>query len=96
MNDYKADITLNEKDALNDLLILEKTLVKVYATALTESVSKGFRTIVQEHLLNTSKIQETVFFLMTARDYVRVVSAKEEVLDKIKTEFEKVKKEIKK
>lgn len=96
MNEYKADITLNEKDALNDLLILEKTLVKVYATALTESVSKGFRTIVQEHLLSTSKIQETVFFLMTERDYVRVVSAKEEALDKIKKEFEKVKKEIKK
>lgn len=94
MGDYKSDITLNEKDALNDLLILEKTLAKVYATALTESVSKGFRTLVEKFLIDTAKTQQSVFFLMTERDYCGVSSAKEEVLLETKKEFEKAKREI--
>ena len=43
---YKADITLNEKDSLQDMLNLEKSLVKIYSTAMTEGVSKGFRTLI--------------------------------------------------
>ena len=43
--DYKADITLNEKDSLQDMLNLEKSLVKIYSTAMTEGASKGFRTL---------------------------------------------------
>ena len=39
MTSYKAEVTLNEKDSILDLLALEKSLVKIYATALTEGVS---------------------------------------------------------
>ena len=34
MSNYKADITLNEKDSLQDMLNLEKALVKIYSTAI--------------------------------------------------------------
>ncbi|MBQ9756477.1 MAG: spore coat protein, partial [Clostridia bacterium] len=36
MQNYKADITLNEKDSLQDMLTLEKSVVKLYSTAITE------------------------------------------------------------
>ena len=47
--DYKAETTLNEKDSLQDMLNLEKNLVKVYSTAMTEGASDGFRTLIKEH-----------------------------------------------
>ena len=47
---YKAEVTLNEKDSLQDMLNLEKSAVKLYSTAMTEGCSKGFRTLVKELL----------------------------------------------
>ena len=41
--------SLNEKDCLQDMLTVEKNLVKVYSTVMTEGVSKGFRTTVKNH-----------------------------------------------
>ena len=37
--DYMKDVTLNEKDSLQDMLNLEKNLVKVYSTVMTEGVT---------------------------------------------------------
>ena len=95
MADYKAQITLNEKDSITDLLTLEKTLVKIYATALTEGVSKGFRERVKENLDQTICDQFEVFTFLTEHDYMRVQSAPECAVNEQKEKFEKVKKELK-
>ena len=89
MVSYKAEVTLNEKDSLVDLLSLEKTLAKVYATALTEGVSKGFRQMVNAHFNEVAFDQISVFFMITAHGYDRVESASEEMKKAVKEKYEK-------
>lgn len=91
---YKADCTLNEKDSLQDLLMQEKTMVKVYSTAWTEGVSKGYRTLLKNHLVDTATDQLNVFFAMTERDYYKVESAPQETLSESKEKFSKVKSQL--
>lgn len=93
-NEYKADITLNEKDSLQDMLNLEKQIVKVYATALTESVSKGFRSVVENHLTAAAQTQFKTFLLMTELGYAEVTSAPETALAEEKNKFFKVKSQL--
>lgn len=94
MNDYKADITLNEKDSLQDLLNLEKSMVKVYGTALTEGCSKGFRTAVKQNLERQAQDQADVFFLMTELGYAEVTTAPKEDLQTQKQKFSKIKSQL--
>ncbi|MBR2498825.1 MAG: spore coat protein [Clostridia bacterium] len=94
MDNYKADITLNEKDSLQDMLNLEKSLVKIYSTAMTEGVSKGFRTLIREHWNQATDDQIKVFFEMTEHGYYQVESAPEQVLQEQKTKFSKVKSQL--
>ena len=91
MREYKKEVTLNEKQTLIDLLNSEKALVKLYATVITESVSKGVRTALKTHLRSAIEDQISVFFLMTELDYVRVKTASE---DDRRTARELYKKEI--
>lgn len=90
----KSDFTLNEKDSLTDMLNLEKTIVKVYSTAMTEGTSKGFRTTVKEHLQGTADDQINVFLLMTELGYAKVESAPEKVLLEEKNKYSKVKAQL--
>ena len=91
MSNYKADITLNEKDSLQDMLNLEKALVKIYSTAITEGCSKGFRTLIKNHWGQATEDQIKVFFEMTEHGYYQVESAPETVLSEQKNKFMKVK-----
>lgn len=91
MTSYKQEVTLNERDSLQDMLNLEKTLVKLYATAMTEGASKGFRNLVKSNWIATADDQLMVFLSMTEKDYYRVQSAQEEELFKEKEKFAKVK-----
>ncbi|MBQ3046720.1 MAG: spore coat protein [Clostridia bacterium] len=94
MADYKADITLNERDSLIDMLSVEKTLVKLYSTALTEGVSKGFRNAIKGHWIETADDQLKVFLQLTENDYYRVHSADEEELSSLREQFEKTKHQL--
>ncbi len=94
MDNYKADITLNEKDSLQDMLNLEKSLVKIYSTAMTEGVSNGFRTLIRDHWNQATDDQIKVFFEMTEHGYYQVESAPEEILSEHKTKFSKVKSQL--
>ena len=94
MSSYKTEVTLNEKDSLQDMLNAEKNLVKLYALALSEGVSKGFRNLIKEHFIGTADDQLKVFLTMTECDYYRVQSANEEQLSTIKQGFQKVKSEL--
>ena len=88
--DYKAEVTLNEKDSIQDMLSAEKSLAKIYTTAITEGVSKGFRRVVKEHILEEIDDQFKVFSLMTRQGYYQVESAPQQDLDKTKEKFNKV------
>ncbi len=94
MSNYKADITLNEKDSLQDVLSVEKWLVKLYATVLTEGVSNGFRTVVKENFDQATHAQLDVFMQMCEHDYYRVQAATEEELKVQKDKFEPVKNQL--
>ena len=94
MTDYKADITLNEKDSLQDLLNIEKSMVKIYSTAMTEGCSQGFRTVIKEHWNQSTQDQMNVFLLMTEHGYYQVESAPEQILNEHKQKFSKVAKQL--
>ncbi len=94
MSEYKAEITLNEKDSLQDMLNLEKSLVKIYSLAMTEGCSKGFRTLIRQHLDTTADDQMKVFCQMTEHGYYKVESAPETILSEHKNKFSKVKPQL--
>ena len=94
MSNYKADITLNEKDSLQDMLNLEKSLVKIYSTAITEGCSKGFRTLIKSHWQEATDDQMKVFLEMTEHGYYQVQSAEETMLSEQKNKFLKVKNQL--
>lgn len=91
MSNYKADITLNEKDSLQDMLNLEKAMVKLYATAITEGASKGFRQMAKNHINETANDQMEVFLQMTEHGYYQVESAQQTALSEQKNKFSKIK-----
>ena len=94
MSNYKADTTLNEKDSLQDMLNLEKSLVKIYSTAITEGCSKGFRKLIKDHFLTSSEDQMNVFLQMTELGYYQVQSAPETMLSEQRNKFSKVKPQL--
>jgi spore coat protein CotF len=94
MSNYKADITLNEKDSLQDVLNMEKNLVKLYSTAITEGTSNGFRSVIKEHWGDVVNDQLDVFLQMTEHGYYRVESAPEESLSTQREKFSNVKSQL--
>ena len=86
--------SLNEKDCLQDMLTVEKNLVKVYSTVMTEGVSKGFRTTVKNHWNQAVEDQADVYFMMTDDGYAEVQSAPEKTLSEEKNKFKKVKMQL--
>ena len=92
--DYKADITLNEKDSLQDLLNVEKTVVKMYSTAITEGCSNGFRTLIKSNLNEAIDDQVNVFFMMTENGYAEVETAPEQTTSETREKFNKVKPQL--
>ncbi len=94
MQHYKADTTLNEKDSLQDMLTLEKSVVKLYATAITEGVSEGFRTVVKDNWQETVSDQLEVFLQMTEHGYYQVESAPEETLKTQREKFNEIKNQL--
>ena len=51
----KREITLNEKDSLKDLFLLEKSLLGQYADALTRVTRKEFRDCLLELMKETAE-----------------------------------------
>lgn len=94
MSNYKADTTLNERDSLIDMLNVEKELVKMYSTCITEGVSKGFRTTVKSCLEGQIDSQFNVFSLLTELDYASVTSADEQTIQTEKEKFCEIKNQL--
>lgn len=89
MTGYKAEVTLNEKDSLTDILNAEKIMVKLYALATTEGCSQGFRNTVKKHLSDTITDQMEIFLLLCELGYYHTESVAEEEKEKLKKSFSK-------
>ena len=85
----KKDTTLNEKDALQDMLEAEKILMSYYSTAVIEGSSKPFR---KEILMNYASSADTQ---MLARGYYNVKPAEKPMTDEKAKIFSKTLKEVK-
>ncbi len=94
MKQSKKDITLCEKDALQDMLDVEKQLLTFYTTALTEGSSKSFRKEILKNYSMCAENQFTVFEQMLSRGYYEVAPADKMLVDQKTDIFSKVLKQI--
>lgn len=94
MKKTKQETTLNEKDALQDMLDCEKLLMDYYSVALTEGSCKPFRKEILKNYTQSAETQFDVFEQMTTRGYYEVQPAEKMLLDQKTEMFSKVKKQI--
>ncbi len=90
----KKEITLNEKDALQDMLDCEKLLMNYYAAALTEGSCKPFRKEILKRYTEHADTQFQVFEQMLSRGYYEVQPAAKMMIDQNAEKFSKVKKQM--
>lgn len=95
MKQSKKDITLSERDALQDMLDVEKLLMNYYNAALTEGSCKPFRKEILKHLTSHAETQFTVFEQMLARGYYEVQPAETQMIEEKAETYKKVRKQIK-
>ena len=94
MKQSKQETTLNEKDALQDMLDCEKLLMNYYSAALTEGSCKPFRKEILKNYSSSAETQFTVFEQMLARGYYEVQPAEKLMIDQKAETFGKVQKQI--
>ena len=90
----KKDTTLNEKDALQDLLEAEKMLLSYYNAAVIEGSCKPFRKEIFKNYTSSAETQFTVFEQMLARGYYDVQPAESKMIEQKKNVFSKVLKQL--
>ena len=91
----KKETTLNEKDALQDMLEAEKLLMSYYSAAILEGSSKPFRKEILKNYTSSADTQFSVFEQMLARGYYDVKPAQKPMIDEKTQIFSKVLKEVK-
>ncbi len=91
----KSDVTLNEKDALQDILESEKQLMTLYTTALFEGSTKSMRKNFSANLLGVAENQYTVFTQMSSRGYYQPQPANKNLIDTANQTFKKQKNQLK-
>ena len=94
MKQSKKDTTLNEKDALQDLLEAEKMLLSYYDAAVIEGSCKPFRKEIFKNYTSSAETQFTVFEQMLARGYYDVQPAESKMIEQKKNVFSKVLKQL--
>ena len=67
--------SMTEKDMLQDILVLEKDILKTYASYLTETSCENLRTVLNKNFKDTAGDQFQVFYSMTSRDMYPVKEA---------------------
>ena len=94
MKQSKKDTTLNEKDALQDLLEAEKMLLSYYNAAVIEGSCKPFRKEIFKNYTSSAETQFTLFEQMLARGYYDVQPAESKMIEQKKNVFSKVLKQL--
>lgn len=90
----KKDVTLQEKDALQDMLNAEKLLMSYYTAAVIEGSGKAFRKEILKNYASSADTQFAVFEQMLSRGYYAVQPAQKDTLDEKAGMFSKVLKEV--
>jgi spore coat protein CotF len=85
----KSDISLNEKDAIQDMLESEKQLISFYATALFEGNSKSVRKEFSSHLMEVANNQYSLYNQMSTRGYYQPTPAQKQMIDQTNDTFKK-------
>ena len=91
----KSDGTLNERDALQDMLESEKQLMAIYTTALYEGSTKSMRKNFSTNLLGVAENQFLIFSQMNSRGYYEPKPANKTLIDEANDTFKKQKKCLK-
>ncbi len=91
----KSDTTLNEKDAICDLLESEKQLMSLYTTALFEGSTQSIRKDFSKHLSSVAENQYCLFSQMTTRGYYAPTPAQKQMIDQTCDTFKKEQKQLK-
>lgn len=91
----KSDTTLNEKDAICDLLESEKQLMSLYATAIFEGSTQSIRKDFSRHLNSVAENQYWLFSQMQNRGYYTPAPAQKQQMDTICDSFKKEQKQLK-
>ncbi len=90
----KSDTTLNEKDAILDVLTSEKQLMTLYATALFEGSTTGIRKNFTQNFTSVSENQYCLFTQMANRGYYTPSPAQKQMIDQSCETFTKQKKQL--
>jgi spore coat protein CotF len=91
----KSESTLNEKDAILDMLESEKQLISLYATALYEGSSKNVRKEFSTNLMGVAGNQYSLFSQMSSRGYYTPEPAQKQMIDQTNDTFKKQAKTLK-
>ena len=94
MKQSKKNTTLCEKDALQDVLDMEKLLMSYYSAALLEGSCKPFRKEILKHYTADAETQFLVFEQMLSRGYYEVQPAAKLMIDQTTEKFSKVLKQV--
>lgn len=91
----KSDCTLNEQDALQDMLDSEKQLMEIYTTALFEGSTKSIRKNFSANLLGVAENQYSLYTQMNTRGYYEPKPANKNLIDEANATYKKQKKSLK-
>ena len=84
--------SMNEKDALNDLLIQEKAIIQAYGTFLPEGSTPQIRNILKKNMDVVAQQQFDIFTSMQEKGYYEAKEADETEINEAKKQFAKSKK----
>ncbi|MDR3292831.1 MAG: spore coat protein [Clostridiales bacterium] len=88
--------TFTEKDYLQEMLNLEKTIVKTYGEMITESACPQLRTLLNRNFDEAGEIQFNVYTAMADKGYYKVKPAPMQDITEAKTAADTFKQEISK
>ena len=94
MKTSKSSTTLNEKDAIQDMLESEKQLISFYATALFEGSTKSIRKQFSTHLQGVADNQYCLFSQMSSRGYYTPTPAEKGQIDMLNETYKKQDKQL--
>ena len=94
MKQSKSKTTLAEKDALQDMLDIEKLLMTYYNNALIEGSNKSFRKEILKNYTSHAETQYSVYEQMLNRGYYQVKKKEKTLIEKQNENYSKVLKQI--
>jgi len=75
------------QESLTDMLTVEKNLVKLYATALTEMASEANRSLIKRNLTDVADGQNLIFCEMQKQGFYKTTPAPKEKLLEAQEQF---------